>query len=52
VLACGLTSAAALITHFLLGQTATIVVAVGVGVTLGVAWFALPLRQRHRLHRH
>jgi hypothetical protein len=52
VLACGLTSAASLITHFLLGQTATIVVAGGVGVTLGLAWFALPLRQRHRLHRH
>jgi hypothetical protein len=46
VLACSLTSAATLITHFLLGQTAAIAVAAAVGCTLGLVWFGLPLRRR------
>ena len=48
VLACGLTSAVSLITHFLLGQTATIIAAALVSLTLAGVWFALPLRQRLR----
>jgi len=46
VLAVALTAAVALITHFLLGQTATIVTTVVVAIVLGGVWFAFPLSRR------
>jgi len=46
VLAVALTAAVALITHFLLGQTATIITTVVVAIVLGGVWFAFPLSRR------
>ena len=47
-LAAALTSATALVTHFLLGQTTAIITTCLVAVALGLIWFGLPLRQRLR----
>ena len=48
VLAVALTCAVALVTHFLLGQTATIITTVVVATVLGGVWFAFPLSRRAR----
>jgi hypothetical protein len=45
-LAAALTSAVALVTHFLLGQTTAIVTTVAVALALAGIWFALPLSRR------
>lgn len=46
VLAIALTSATALVTHFLLGQTTAIITTVLVAGALAGIWFALPLHHR------
>ena len=46
VLAVALTCAVALVTHFLLGQTATIITTVVVAVVLGGVWFVFPLSRK------
>jgi Family of unknown function (DUF6328) len=46
VLAAAMTSAIALVTHYLFGQTTTIVTTVVVAFAFLVVWFALPLRRR------
>ncbi len=48
VLAAALTSATALVTHFLLGQTTAIITTVLVATVLAGFWFALPLSRRRR----
>jgi len=48
VLGIALTCAVALVTHFLLGQTAAIITTVVVAVTLFGIWFAFPLSRRSR----
>lgn len=46
VLAIALTAATALVTHFLLGQTAAILTTCLVAIAFAALWFALPLRRR------
>jgi hypothetical protein len=48
VLGVALTSAVALVTHFLLGQTTAIVATVLVAAAVAGIWFALPLSRRRR----
>jgi uncharacterized protein DUF6328 len=47
VLALAMTSAVALVTHFLFGPATAIVTTVIVAAAIVLAWFVLPLRRRH-----
>jgi hypothetical protein len=48
VLAVAMTSAVALVTHYLFGQGTAIITASGVLVAFALIWFALPLFHEHR----
>jgi Family of unknown function (DUF6328) len=48
VLAVAMTCAIALVTHYMFGQTTTIVTTVLAAAVFGLVWFAVPLRRRHQ----
>lgn len=48
VLAVAMISAIALVTHYMFGQTTTIITTVVAATVFGALWFALPLRRRLR----
>jgi hypothetical protein len=48
VLSVAMTSAVVLVTHYLFGQSTSIITGVGVLITFGVIWFAVPLLHARR----
>jgi uncharacterized protein DUF6328 len=51
VLAVAMTSASALITHYLFGPATTVITTAVVVIAFTTIWFALPLRRRRARHR-
>jgi hypothetical protein len=51
VLAVAMTSASALVTHYLFGPTTTVITTAVVVIAFATIWFALPLRRRRARHR-
>ena len=51
VLAVAMTSASALVTHYLFGPTTTVITTAVVVIAFTMIWFALPLRRRRARHR-
>lgn len=48
VLAVAMTCAITLVTHYMFGQTTTIITTILTAVVFGIVWFAVPTRRRHQ----